>query len=150
MNIQRVKHGARITIFNGIYSIFLGIFFILFINFNMKRSFTSIDQLWGFFSKFNPQISYLFFLFNIIVGIFLISNGILIIYLSDFIIKRKDKMTWVMLFLFGIINWVGLLIISFLLKNLYLIVLTFIGWVSFIFGMLLPIQYYLEKEYREY
>ena len=76
--------------------------------------------------------------------------GIMVIYLSDLIIKRKDKMTWAILFLFGIINWVGLLIMTILLKNLMLIILTFIGWFSFIFGMLLPIQYYLEKSYREY
>ena len=150
MNIQRVKQGAKITLFNGVYMILLGIFFIFFINFNMKRNFNSINQLWGFFSKFNSEISYLFYLFNIIIGIFLISIGIIVIYLSDFIIKRKDKMTWVVLFLFGIICWVGLLIIAFLLKNIILIILTFIGWVSFIFGMLLPIKYYLEKDYREY
>jgi len=150
MNIQRVKQGARITYFNGIYMILLGSFFILSANFNMKKNFNSIDQLWGFFSKFNPEIAGLFILFNIIIGIFLISIGIVIIYLSDFILKRKDKMAWVILFLFGIINWVGLLIITIILKNLILISLTFIGWFIFILGMLLPIRYYLEKSYREY
>ena len=150
MNIQKVKQGARITYFNGVYMILLGIFFILFFNLNMKLNFNSINQLWGFFSKFNADISYLFILYNILCGIFLISVGIIIIYLSDFIIKRKDKMAWVILFLFGIINWVSLLIITFLFNNVILITLTFIGWVIFIFGMLLPIQYYLEKSYREY
>ncbi|MEK6873012.1 MAG: hypothetical protein AABW90_03290 [Nanoarchaeota archaeon] len=150
MNIQRVKQGAKITLVNGIYMIFLGAFFIVLVNFNMKQNFNAINQLWGFFSKFNPEISFLFALFNILLGIFLISAGIIIIYLSDFIIKRKEKTTWVMLFLFGITNWVGLLIITILLKNIILISLTFIGWVSFIIGMLLPIQYYLEKGYREY
>ena len=150
MNINKVKQGARITYFNGIYMILLGAFFIFFTDYNMKKNFNSIDQLWGFFSKFNSDIAYLFSLLNIINGIFLISTGIIIIYLSDFIIKRKDKMSWVVLFLFGIINWVGLLIITILLRNLVLIVLTFIGWLIFIFGMLLPIKYYLEKSYREY
>ncbi len=150
MNIQKVKQGAKITIYNGIYAILLGIFFMLFINYNMKKNFDSINQLWGFFSKFNPEISFLFFLFNLIIGIFLLIFGIIIIYLSDFIIKRKDKMTWVVLFLFGIIGWVGLLITAILLKNIVLIGLTFVGWISFIFGMLLPIKYYLEKDYREY
>ena len=150
MNIQRVKYGAKITYYNGIFMIFLGAIFIFFMNTNMKTNFDSINQLWGFFSKFNPEISYLFMLFNIIIGIFLISMGIIITYLSDFIIKRKDKMAWVMLFLFGIINSVGLLIITILLKNLILIILSFIGWLTFILGMLTPIQYYLEKSYREY
>ena len=150
MNIQRVKLGARITLINSIYMIFLGVFFIVLVNFNMKKNFNVINQLWGFFSKFNPEISFIFYLFNILIGVFLISSGIIMFYLSDFIIKRKEKMTWVMLFLFGIINWVGLLIVTVLLKNLLLILLTFIGWVSFVFGMLLPIGYYLEKSYREY
>ncbi len=150
MNIQRVKYGAKITYYNGIFMIFLGAIFIFFMNANMKANFDSINQLWGFFSKFNPEISFLFLLFNIIIGIFLITTGIIITYLSDFIIKRKDKMAWVMLFLFGIINWVGLLIITILLKNLILIILSFMGWLTFILGMLIPIQYYLEKSYREY
>ena len=150
MNIQRVKQGAKITYFNGIYMLLVGVFFIFFVNFNMKQNFDSIDQLWGFFSKFNPEIASQFYLFNILTGIFLISIGIIIMYLSDYIIKRKDKMAWAVLFLFGIINWVGLLIITFLFRNSVLIVITFVGWALFIFGMLLPINYYLEKNYREY
>lgn len=150
MNIQRVKLGARITYINGIYSIIFGIFLIFFYNFNMKSDFNAIDQLWGFFSKFNPEIAKIFALFNTLNGILILSSGIIIIYLSDFIIKRKDKMTWIILFIFGIINWATLLTITILLKNLLLIILTFIGWVTFIFGMLIPIQYYLEKNYREY
>ena len=71
-------------------------------------------------------------------------------YLSDFIIKRKDKMTWVVLFLSGLISWVGLLTISILFKNWVLIVLSFIGWLDFVVGMVLPIKYYLEKNYKEY
>ena len=150
MNIQIVKLGARITYINGIYSIIIGIFLIFFHNFNMKSNFNSIGQLWGFFSKFNPEIAKIFVLFNTLTGILILSSGIIIIYLSDFIIKRKDKMTWVLLFVFGIINWAALLTITILLKNLILIILAFIGWVSFIFGMLIPIKYYLEKNYREY
>ena len=84
------------------------------------------------------------------MGIFFISIGIFIIYLSDFIYKRKEKMTWVVLFLGGITVWGGILIMSILFKNIYLIILSFIGWLSFVFGMLLPIKYYIEKPYREY
>jgi len=150
MNIQRVKQGAKITLFNGIYMIFFGIFLIYNNDKNMRNNFDAINQLWGFFSKFNPEISNIFFLFNLLTGIFLISSGIITIYLSDFIIKRKDKMTWIILFLFGIINWAGLLTITILLKNTLLITFSFIGWFIFIIGMLLPIRYYLEKSYREY
>ena len=150
MNIRRVKQGARITYYNGIYMILFGIFFISFMQFNMKTSFKSIEELWGFFAKFNPEIAKLFILMNILLAIFFISNGILISYLSDFIIKRKEKMTWVILFISGIISWAGLLTISIFIKNMYLIIPGLIGWLTFAFGMLLPIKYYLEKDYREY
>jgi len=150
MNIKRVKQGAKITLYNGIYMILVGIFYIAFIRMNMRSNFSSISQLWGFFSRYNSDISYLFYLFNILIGIFLISHGIIVVYLSDFIIKRKEKMTWVVLFLSGIASWAGLLTVSVLFKNMLLITLSFIGWISFVFGMLLPIRYYLEKKYREY
>lgn len=150
MNIRKVKQGARITLYNGIYMILFGIFYIVFVRFNMKFNFNAISELWGFFSKFNPKISFLFYLFNIIIGLFLISTGIFTIYLSDFIMKRKEKMTWVILFISGIISWGGLLVISVLFKNPILVALSFIGWFIFITGMLLPIRYYLEKGYREY
>ena len=150
MNIRRVKQGANITFYNGIYMIILGIYFISFVNFNMKTNFNSISQLWGFFLKFNAEIAFLFLLFNIIVGVFLISNGVNIMYLSDFIYKRKEKMPWIILFFSGLISWVGLLTIMILAKNLLLIFLSFLGWLTFVIGMLLPIRYYLEKSYKEY
>tara|TARA_Y100000310_G_C20295011_1_gene628954 strand:+ start:241 stop:693 length:453 start_codon:yes stop_codon:yes gene_type:complete len=150
MNIQTVKQGARITYANGLYMMLLGLFLIFFDNMNMKINFTEINQLWGFFSKFNPEIANIFILFHILIGILLFSSGIVILYLSDYIIKRKEKMTWVMLFLFGIINWVALLIITIILGNTILMIATFIGWVTFSIGMLLPINYYLQKSYREY
>jgi len=80
----------------------------------------------------------------------MISMGIIVIYMSYFILKRKEKMTWVVLFLAGIIGWAGLLMASILIKNPTLIVLSAIGWISFVIGMVLPIKYYLEKGYREY
>lgn len=150
MNIQRVKHGARLTYANGLYMMLLGLFLVFFDNMNMKINFISIEQLWGFFSKFNPEIAQLFIIFHILIGTLLFSSGIVIIYLSDYIIKRKEKMTWIMLFLFGIINWVALLIVAILLGNNILIISTFIGWATFCIGMLLPINYYLQKHYREY
>ena len=150
MNIRRVKQGARITWYNGIYMILFGIFYAVFAKFNMKQNFNAISELWGFFAKFNPEITFLFYLFNVLIGLFLISTGITIMHLSDFIIKRKDKMTWVVLFISGLIAWSGLTVISWLFRNTVLIALSLTGWFIFIFGMLLPINYYLEKSYREY
>ena len=150
MNIQRVKQGARITLYNGIYMILFGLFFVYFAEFIMKMNFNAITQLWGFFETYNSKIALMFWLFNILIGIFLISSGIFHIYLSDFIIKRKEKMTWVILFLSGIISWAGLLTISIIFRNWLLIGLSAFGWLTFLLGMLIPIQYYLEKSYREY
>jgi len=150
MNIQRVKQGASITFYNGLYMVFVGIFCMFFYQFNMKNNFNGINQLWGFFIKFNPDISYIFFVLNLILAVFLIGGGITIMYLSDFIYKRKEKFTWVMLFIVGILFWASILTGFIFLKNIILIVLTFLGWASFVLGMLLPISYYLEKSYREY
>jgi hypothetical protein len=150
MNIHKVKQGAKITWYSGIYMILFGIFYAIFVRFNMKQNFEAISELWGFFAKFNPEITFLFYLFNVLIGLFLISTGITIMHLSDFIIKRKDKMTWVVLFISGLIAWSGLTVISWLFRNTVLIALSLTGWFIFIFGMLLPINYYLEKSYREY
>ena len=150
MNIQVVKQGSKITLYNGIYMILFGIFYIVFVKFNMKSNFQAVSGIWKLFEKYNPQIATMFILLNIIIGIFMISMGIIVIYMSYFILKRKEKMTWVVLFLSGIIGWAGLLMASILIKNPTLIVLSAIGWVSFVIGMVLPIKYYLEKGYREY
>ena len=145
-----VKQGSKITLYNGIYMILFGIFYIFFVRFNMKSNFQAISGIWKLFEKYNPQIATMFILLNIIIGIFMISMGIIVIYMSYFIIKRKEKMAWVILFLSGIIGWAGLLTASILIKNILLITLSAIGWLSFIIGMILPIKYYLEKGYREY
>lgn len=150
MNIQRVKQGAKITLYNGIYMILFGIFHIFFAEYNMQNNFQAIDSIWRLFVKYNPDIYKLFILSNISLGILMISIGVFISYLSYFIIKRKDKMAWIILFVSGIVSWIGLLIISVLFKNWILIVLSSIGWAMFIFGMVLPISYYIEKNYREY
>lgn len=61
MNIKRVKQGARITFYNGIYMVFFGIFYITFVKFNMRLNFESISEVWGFFAKYSSGISQLFF-----------------------------------------------------------------------------------------
>ncbi|MGV8152061.1 MAG: hypothetical protein ACP5OG_03195 [Candidatus Nanoarchaeia archaeon] len=150
MNIQKVKQGAKITLYNGVYMSLLGIFFAVFSRFNMESNFKAISLIWQLFVKYNPKIAFLFHILNIVVGSLLVAIGIIIVYLSYFIIKRKEKMTWVILFISGLISWAGLLVSTILIKNYLLVSLTFIGWIMFLIGMLLPIRYYLEKNYKEY
>jgi uncharacterized membrane protein HdeD (DUF308 family) len=150
MNIQRVKQGAKITLYNGIYMILFGLFYVVFINFNMRSNFHGIGVIWQLFTKYNPEVYHLFMYLNIIIGVFMISMGIIVIYMSYFILKRKEKMTWVVLLLSGLIGWAGLLIVSFFIGNKFLVGLSFFGWFSFIIGMILPLRYYVEKQYREY
>jgi hypothetical protein len=148
--VQNIKRGSRITLINGIYAIILGILYSSLYRFIIKTNFHSIDAIWQVFSKYNPDISALFIKLLIIKGLFIISIGIMIIYLSSYIIKKKDKSAWFVLFLIGLIFWGSLLTVEILDKNVYTIVLSGIGWLMFIIGMLLPIKYYLERDYEDY
>ncbi|MDD5191618.1 MAG: hypothetical protein PHH54_02150 [Candidatus Nanoarchaeia archaeon] len=150
MNIQRVKQGAKITLYNGIYTILFGLFHIFLAEYNMKNNFLAIDSIWRLFVKYNPQIYKLFILSNISLGILMVALGVFISYQSYFIIKRKDKLAWSILLVSGTISWIGLLTISVLFRNWILIILSSVGFIMFIFGMLLPISYYLSKNYLEY
>ena len=150
MNIQRIKQGARINYYNGIYMIIFGIFYAVFVGFNIKFNFNSVSELWGFFSMFNPEVTHLFYYFNILIGLFLISTGIVIMHLADFICKRKEKMTWMILFFSGAVSWGGLFVISILLRNWILIILSSVGVGMFLMGIFLPIKYYLGKRVRTY
>jgi hypothetical protein len=73
MNIQRVKQGAKITMYNGIYMVVFGFYYIFFYKMNMASNFEAISSLWVLFVKYNPEIADLFILFNIGIGIFLVS-----------------------------------------------------------------------------
>jgi len=148
--VQTIKLGSKITIFNGIYAILMGIFYIFLFNWIMKEKFSSIDKIWNIFHKYNPEISSLFIKTFIIEGLLIIALGICIIYLSYFILRRKDKAAWIILFIMGIILWPTLLVMDILDKNVFMIVLSFIGWITFIIGMIIPIKYYLQKSYNEY
>jgi uncharacterized membrane protein YgdD (TMEM256/DUF423 family) len=86
----------------------------------------------------------------VLKAILVIALGITIIYLSNFILKKKDKTAWVILFIIGLIFWPSLLTLEFLDRNIFTVIACFIGWLSFIIGMLLPIKYYLQKEYPDY
>ncbi len=150
MNIQNVKRGSKITLYNGVYAILLSLFYIFFGKFILKGNLKVVDSFWQLFSKYNPGLAYMLILINILLGLLLLSFGIMTIYLSIFIIKRKDKFAWVILFISGLITWAGLLTINFLIKNLLMIILAFVGWIIFIIGMVLPIRYYLQKSYPDF
>lgn len=148
--VESIKFGSKITIFNGIYAILLGIFYLSLFPWIMKEKFNAIDKIWTIFSRYNPEISGLYIKTFILSAILMIALGICIIYLSYFILKRKDKTAWIILFVIGIILWPCILLVDILNKNIFFIVLSFIGWLTFIIGMLIPIKYYLQKGYNEY
>lgn len=146
MKLKLIRLGSLITLYNGIYAIFLGFFFIVFNKFLILRYFKSFPEVWEILvRKWLSDISGYFWII-VYTGFLLISFGIFIIYLSVFIIKRKDKLAWVALFLGGISGWVGLFIVNVLAKNWIVVILSFIGWISFVAGMIIPIKYYLQKE----
>lgn len=146
MRIKLIRFGSIITLYNGIYAIGVGLFVIFFSKFLTEKYFEPFPEIWEILvRKWLSDISQ-YFLILISVGFMLISFGIFITYLSVFIIKRKDKLAWVVLFLGGILGWASLFILNIIGKNLLMIALSFIGWISFVIGMVLPIKYYLKKE----
>jgi hypothetical protein len=149
--VQNIKLGAKITFVNGIYAIICAILYFIFFEFLMTINFSKIEGAsWGFFDKFNPAIGSLFFRLFLLVALVIIAMGAAIMYLSYNIMKKKEKDLWVVLFIVGMIFWTGLFTIETLNKNYYTMIFSFIGWLSFIIGMLIPIKYYLEKPYTEY
>lgn len=150
MRVKLIRLGSKITLYNGVYAVFLGFLFIIFSKFLIREYFKSFPEVWEILvKKWLSDISQ-YFLILIYTGFLLISFGIFIIYLSIFITKRKDKLAWVALFLGGISGWAGLFIVNILAKNWIVVILSSIGWVSFIIGMLIPIKYYLQKELPEF
>lgn len=148
--VKSIKFGSKITVFNGIYAILLGIFYLSLFPWIMKEKFNAINKIWAIFNKYNPEISGLYIKSSLLSSMLIIALGICIIYLSYFILKRKDKTAWIILFVIGIILWPCILLNDILNKNIFFIVLSFIGWLTFIIGMLIPIKYYVQKEYNEY
>lgn len=148
--IENIKLGSKITLYNGIYAILTGLFYILCYNWIMRENFRAVKSVWQVFYKYNPDISSLFFQLFFLKGLLIIALGIFIIYLSIFINKKKEKSTWVILFITGVIFWAGLLITEVLSRNIYTILLSFFGWFSFVIGQLIPIKYYVHKVYDSY
>ena len=102
------------------------------------------------FDKNNPEISALFTKILFLQGILILTLGACIIYLSAYILRKKDKAAWAILFPIGVIFWGGVLIVEILNKNIYTITLSFIGWITFIVGMIIPYKYYTRKTTDEY
>ena len=148
--VENIKKGSQITLFNGIYAILVGILYLIFLFPILKMNFRSIDVIWQIFSKYNPELSSMVIQMMILKGIMIIATGITIIYLSNYIIRKKDKTAWVILFLVGLIFWPTILTLEIMSKNFYTIVASFIGWLTFVIGMLIPLKYYMQKEYPEY
>lgn len=143
--VENIKRGSSITFYNGIYAVLLGIYYIASFSFAMKMNFNSLKLSWQIFNRYNSEISALFFKLVLIEALFMIAIGIAVMYLSSYIGKRKDKTAWVMLFIIGTIFWPSLLVVEILNYNILNIALSFIGWLTFIIGMLFPIKYYLQR-----
>lgn len=148
--LERIKTGTRITLFSGIFAGIYGLLHIIFINFLLRMNFEEVDVVWKVFSKYNAEMAGVIFRLALLKGIFIITIAIAIIYLSSYILKRKDKVAWVILFIIGILFWPALLTMEILDKNLITIAASGLGWLIFIIGMIIPIRYYLEREYTEY
>ena len=143
--LRKVKFGAKLTFANGIYAIFLGIFYLFLTEFILKINFKMLGSSWGFFDRYNAELGALFSRLFILVGIIIIAMGIAIIYLSYCILKKKAKDLWVVLFIIGVIFWSGLTAIEACNMNIYTIGTSLFGLISFLIGMTIPLRYYLHS-----
>ncbi len=148
--LEKIKRGSWITLINGIYAVLFGILYLALMKFILRINFHEIEVIWQVFQKYNGAINFLIVRLMILKGIFISAIGIVIVYLSNYILRKKEKPTWVILFIIGIIFWPALLTMEFLDGNIYTIIAAFIGWITFIIGMLIPIKYYTQREYDEY
>ncbi|MEM4270678.1 MAG: hypothetical protein QXO70_01125 [Candidatus Pacearchaeota archaeon] len=141
--LEKVKWGARITYYNGIYAFILGILYIAFFEFILKTNFSALKIVWDVFSQYNPGISYLLVKLVILKGVLVIAISIIIMYLSSYIYRKKERISWLILLIIGIVFWPSLLVMEFLDKNIWTIILASIGWISFLIGILIPVRYYI-------
>ena len=147
MKTRLIRLGSLITLYNGIYAIVYGILILIFSKIIIAEYFRKNPIPWSLFTVNFQYPAKLYYSLMFTDAFLLISLGIFIIYLSYFILKRKDKLSWIILFLAGIISWGGLFIVHIIMGSLIITILSFIGWVSFAVGMIIPIKYYIYKEY---
>jgi len=149
--LEKIKTGARITFFNGIFAIIFGVAYLGFMEFILKYNMRIIDVVWQVFYKYNNDLASIIVRLTLLKCALIIIMGIMIIYLSDHILKRKDRIAWIVLFVIGgIIFWPAILTIEIIDKNFYTVVASAIGWITFIMGMTIPIRYYMQRQYTEY
>lgn len=148
--VENIKRGSKITLFNGLYAMVYGIISLCLMDIFIKRDFRDISVVWQVFAKYNPEIANMLFRFIIIKSILIIIVGIMIIALSNYILKKKDKTAWVTLFVTGLMFWGSLLTVDIMQGNLITIIISLVGWIMFIIGILLPVRYYLQRDYTEY
>lgn len=144
-----IRLGSLITLYNGIYTIGYAIFILIFSNVILSEYFRKVPVSWEVFKSSFPERASLYVSLLLAHAFFLLSLGIFIIYISYLLLKKRDKMAWVILFFAGIIGWASLFIMNVLRGSWIIIILSFIGWVSFALGMIIPIGYYLRKELPE-
>ena len=116
--LERIKQGAWLTLINGIYTILFGVVYMALMSFILKINFRHIEIVWQVFQKYNPDVNSMIVRLVILKGIFIIVIGIVIVYLSNYILKKKEKMAWVILFILGIIFWPAVLTMEFSDSNI--------------------------------
>jgi len=150
MRLREIRLGSIITLYNGIYAIVYGLLILIFNKIILSQYFFrtaySPTLKWNIFAESFPYRAKLYSTLLLTNAFFLISLGVFIAYLSYFILKRKDKLAWVILFTGGIISWASLFIINLMVGSWLIRLLSFVGWISFIVGMVIPIKYYLSKK----
>jgi len=150
MRLKLIRLGSLITLYNGIYSIVCGFFMIIFSRYLIKKYFEPFPEIWEILvKKWISDISQ-YHLILIYTGFLLVSFGIFILYLSVFIMKKKDNLAWAVLFFGGILGWASIFLVNILAKNLIMIIIGLIGWASFVIGMIIPIKYYIQKGYPRF
>jgi hypothetical protein len=150
MKVRKIRLGSLITLYNGIYAIIYGIILIFFKNLIMQEYFIKAQVSWNIFTDSFPYRADIYLALLTMKGFMLVCFGIFIIYLSYFILKRKDKLAWVVLFTSGILGWASLFIVNLITGSWILRGLSFIGWASFVLGMIIPLKYYLGKNYQTF
>ena len=148
--IENIKKGSKITYFNGIYAMILGVLYIILFKLILIINFSNIAIVWDVFARYNSALYFLFVKLIIFKGLLIFAMGVAITYLSNYIIKKKDKAAWVVLFILGIIFWTSLLVLEILDRNIYTASAVGIGWIIFLIGMLIPMGYYMQKGYEDY
>lgn len=150
MRIRVIRLGSFVTLYNGIYAVLCGLAAFIFRDTLLSEYFRRFPVTWELFGQSFPERAALYSRLFFISGFLTISFGVFIIYLSYFILKKRDKLAWVILFSAGILGWASLLIINILAQNWISVIIYSVGWLSFVIGMIIPIRYYITKEIPEF